>query len=58
MARLEPESEPGTLTFADLKASTGKGPQVDPDDIANTYYNDEDFLAAITAGRDSPLITR
>lgn len=38
-----------TLTFEDLKASIGKGPCLDSDDIANTYYSDEEFLNALTA---------
>ena len=40
-----------TLTIEDLKASAGKGPRRDPDDIANTYYSDEEFLAALVARR-------
>ena len=39
------------LTLEDLKASVGKGPRLDPDDIANTYYSDEEFLAALDAAR-------
>jgi len=35
------------LTLEDLKASVGKGPRLDPDDIANTY----------SAGRRCPTIT-
>ena len=54
MTRYKPSIEPGALTLADLEASSGKGPQLHPDDIANTYYNDEDFLAALTAERGSP----
>ena len=38
-----------TLTFEDLKASIGKGPCLDPGDIANTYYSDEEFLSALAA---------
>ena len=39
------------LTIEDLKASAGKGPRLGPDDIANTYYSDEEFLAALKARR-------
>ena len=39
------------LTLEDLKASVGKGPRLDPGDIANTYYSDEEFLAALEAAR-------
>lgn len=39
------------LTVEDLKASAGKGPRLGPDDIANTYYSDEEFLAALEARR-------
>ncbi len=38
-----------TLTIEDLKASIGKGPRLDSGDIANTYYNDEEFLNAFAA---------
>ena len=37
------------LTIEDLKASTGKGPSSDSMEIANTYYSDEEFLAALEA---------
>ena len=37
------------LTIEDLKASTGKGPSSDSMEIANTYYSDEEFLAALKA---------
>ena len=40
-----------TLTIEDLKASVGKGPRVGSGDIANTYYSDEEFLAALDAPR-------
>ena len=43
------EMQPETLTFEDLKASIGKGPCLDPSDIANTYYSDEEFLSALAA---------
>lgn len=46
------EEHEQTLTIEDLKASTGKGPRPDPEDIANTYYSDEEFLAALEARRD------
>ena len=39
------------LTLEDLKASVGKGPRPGSDDIANTYYSDEEFLAALDAPR-------
>lgn len=39
------------LTLADLKASVGKGPRLGSDDIANTYYSDEESLAALDAAR-------
>ena len=40
------------LTLKDLKASVGKGPRLSSDDIANTYYTDEEFLAALDAARN------
>ena len=40
-----------TLTIEDLKASVGKGPRLRSGDIANTYYSDEEFLAALDAPR-------
>ncbi|MDE0701377.1 MAG: hypothetical protein F4Y27_06590 [Acidimicrobiaceae bacterium] len=46
------EDQEQTLTIEDLKASTGKGPRLDPEDIANTYYSDEEFLAALEARRN------
>lgn len=54
MTCCQPSIEPGALTLADLEASSGKGPQPHPDGIASTYYNDEDFLAALTAELSSP----
>ena len=39
--------QPETLTFEDLKASIGKGPRLESNDIANTYYSDEEFLSAL-----------
>ena len=39
------------LTLEDLRASVGKGPRLSSDDIANTYYSDEEFLAALDAAR-------
>ena len=39
------------LTIEDLKASAGKGPRMEPGDIANTYHGDEEFLAALKARR-------
>ncbi len=46
-ARGKSPAEP--LTIEDLKASTGKGPSSDSMEIANTYYSDEEFLAALEA---------
>ena len=46
--RDEAQTEP--LTFEDLKASIGKGPDLGSDDIAATYDSDEEFLAALEAG--------
>ncbi len=46
------EEDEQTLTIEDLKASTGKGPRLDSEDIANTYYSDEEFLAALEARRN------
>ena len=43
------ESPAEPLTIEDLKASTGKGPSSDSMEIANTYYSDEEFLAALEA---------
>ncbi len=56
-SRFRPESTRATrgkspaepLTIEDLKASTGKGPSSDSMEIANTYYSDEEFLAALEA---------
>lgn len=44
------EAQPETLTFEDLKASIGKGPDLGSDDIAATYDSDEEFLAALETG--------
>ena len=41
--------QPEMLTFEDLKASIGKGPCLNSNDIANTYYSDEEFLSALAA---------
>ena len=52
MARqVDVDSGRETLTIEDLKASAGKGPRLEPSDIANTYYSDEEFLAALAARR-------
>lgn len=45
------EEEEQTLTIEDLKASIGKGPRLDSEDIANTYSSDKEFLAALEARR-------
>ena len=45
----ERQEQAQTLTIEDLKASVGKGPLLDSDDIANTYYSDEEFLVALEA---------
>ena len=39
------------LTIEDLEASVGKGPRLGSGAIANTYYSDEEFLAALDAPR-------
>jgi len=45
------DAQSETLTIEDLKASVGKGPRLGSGDIANTYYSDEEFLAALDAPR-------
>ena len=45
------------LTIEDLEASARKGPLLGPDDIANTYYSDEEFLAALEARRGGAYST-
>ena len=48
---VDADTQSEALTLEDLKASVGKGPKLDPDHIANTYYSDEEFLAALDAAR-------
>ncbi|MYA84265.1 MAG: hypothetical protein F4Y12_01630 [Acidimicrobiaceae bacterium] len=48
---VDADTQSEALTLEDLKASVGKGPRLDSDDIANTYYSDEEFLAALDAAR-------
>ena len=48
---VDADTQSEALTLEDLKASAGKGPRLGPDDIANTYYSDEEFLAALDAAR-------
>ena len=54
---VEAHIESAALTFADLEASAGKGPRLGPDDIADTYCSDEEFLAALDAPRSRPHST-
>lgn len=54
---VKPDMPTETLTLEDLKASTGKGPRLDSDDIANTYYSDEEFLSALTANHDGSTVS-
>ncbi len=42
-------SQTDALTSDDLRASIGKGPQLDPEDIASTYLTDEEFLDSIAS---------
>ena len=46
------------LTIEDLKASAGRGPRLEPSDIAKTYYSDEEFLVALEARRGRSDRTR
>lgn len=46
------EEDEQTLKIEDLKASVGKGPRLDSEDIASTYHSDEKFLAALEARRN------
>ncbi len=48
---VDADAQSETLTIEDLKASVGKGPRLGSGDIANTYYSDEEFLAALDAPR-------
>ena len=48
-ADVDAQSE--ALTIKDLKASVGKGLRLSPDDIAKTYFSDEEFLVALDAPR-------
>ena len=49
---VDADTQSEALTLEDLKASVGKGPRLGSDDIANTYYSDEEFLAALDAARN------
>ena len=48
---VDADAQRETLTIEDLKASVGKGPLLGAGDIADTYYSDEEFLAALDAHR-------
>ena len=48
---VDADAQRETLTIEDLKASVGKGPRPGSEDIADTYYSDEEFLAALDAPR-------
>ena len=41
------------VTLDDLVASAGRGPRLEPGDIAATYYSGEEFLAALDAQIDA-----
>lgn len=49
--QVDVDAQSEALTLEDLKASVGKGPRLGSGDIANTYYSDEEFLAALDARR-------
>ena len=52
MARqVDVDSQREALTIEDLKASAGKGPRLEPSDIANAYCIDDEFLAALAERR-------